>query len=89
MTFDQRKDERFDLPCDIEYVLNPLATDEIFAGVAINISTSGICLLVSNTLYIGQEITIISVLPIPSQTATVRWIEKHEEDHYKVGLEFV
>jgi hypothetical protein len=89
MAFDQRREERYGFPYTIEYVLNPSATDEIFEGVAINISKSGLCLYTHNILREGQEITIKSIMPITSQNATVKWIEKIDHIYYKVGLVFV
>ncbi len=88
-SFDNRKYGRSYLNSIIEYVLNPFAPDETFEGALDNISERGLCLITSNLLGKGQEITIISPISAPSETATVRWIEKYDDFHYKVGLEFV
>ena len=89
MAFEPRKEERQDYPYEIEYVTDPLTTYEIFKAVAVNISNSGLCLYTSTPLSEGQEITIKSTIPAPSQTAVVRWIEKLNDFYYKVGLQFV
>ena len=85
---DQRKEERFEYPHEIEYVVDPLTTYEVFKAVAINISNSGLCLYTSTPLNEGQQITIKSTLPVHSQTAIVRWIQKLNDFYYKVGLTF-
>ena len=89
MAFEPRKEERQDYPYEIEYVTDPLTTYEIFTAVAVNISNSGLCLYTSTPLNEGQEITIKSTIPAPSQIAVVRWIEKLNDFYYKVGLQFI
>ena len=74
--------------CAIEYVLDPLNPEEGFQGVIENISESGFCLLTSQALDIGQEITIKSLLYLPSSAARVCWV-KTEEKGYRAGLEFI
>ncbi len=72
----------------IEYSIGASDT-EIFEGVVINISDTGICLLVSNRFSIGQEITLKDFdIYGSSKTATVQWIEKAGKKRYKVGLIF-
>jgi len=89
MAFEPRKEERQEYPYEIEYVTDPLTTYEIFKAVAVNISNSGLCLYTSTPLTEGQEITIKSTIPAPSQIAVVRWIEKLNNFYYKVGLQFI
>jgi hypothetical protein len=86
---DRREEERYEYPHEIEYVTDPLTTYEVYKAVAVNISKSGLCMLTSNTLIEGQEITIKSVVPAPSQTAIVIWIERLNDFYYKVGLKFI
>jgi c-di-GMP-binding flagellar brake protein YcgR len=72
----------------IEYSLSAFDT-ETFEGVVLNISDTGICLLISNRFSIGQEITLKDFDIYGSyKTATVQWIEKADRRHYKVGLIF-
>lgn len=89
MSPEQRKDDRKDYPHEIEYVIDPHTTYEIFKAVAVDISKSGLCIYTSTPLNEGQEITIRSILPVDSQIAVVRWIEKLNDFYYKVGLQFV
>jgi c-di-GMP-binding flagellar brake protein YcgR len=73
----------------IEYALGAFDT-ETFEGLVLNISDSGICLLVSNRFSIGQEITLKDFdIYGSSKTATVQWIEKADKRHYKIGLIFL
>jgi hypothetical protein len=73
---------------EIEYALGAFDS-EIFEGLVLNISETGICLIISNSFSIGQEITLKDFdIYGSSKTATVQWIEKADQKHYKVGLIF-
>jgi hypothetical protein len=85
--FYSAKHDRCYMNSSVEYVLDPFNTDEIFEGTIDNISESGMCLLTSHPLTEGQEITIKSLLFLPSQTAVVCWTEP-QNDGYRVGLKF-
>ncbi len=69
-------------------MLDPFKADEIFEGTIDNISESGMCIVTSEALTEGQEITIKSLLFLPSQTAVVCWVEPRDNS-YKVGLKFL
>ena len=71
----------------IEYALGILDT-ETFEGVVINSSDTGLCLLISNPLTVGQEIMVQDEIYGSYKTAKVQWIEKEDEGQYKVGLIF-
>ena len=71
----------------IEYTLGILDT-ETFEGLVINTSDTGLCLLISNPLNIGQEIMVQDEIYGSYKTVTVKWIEKVDEKQYKVGLIF-
>jgi len=86
--FYSAKHDRCYVNSPVEYVLAPFNVDEIFEGTIDNISESGMCLVISQPLSEGQEITIKSLLFLPSQTAVVCWIEP-QDDSYRVGLKFV
>jgi len=96
--FDQRKNERAEFTGDkVEYALNPFSEDEMFEADAINVSETGLCLLSSNRLTVGQEITIRNFMTFSSRTAVVMWVEeydgmfhfdKSDEALFKVGLQF-
>ncbi|MDQ7786370.1 MAG: PilZ domain-containing protein [Thermodesulfovibrionales bacterium] len=88
--FDQRKQERFDISCPIEYVVDSFQSDVLCEGIAVNISNSGLCLLTSHSFTEGQEIAIKSIFPIPlpSEAASVVWVEKSADFSVKTGLSF-
>ena len=84
---DERREHlRYTYLVDIEYMLNPQTTDEIFKCAVVNISNCGMSLLAGNLFHIGQKITIKSALPNSAKTAVVRWIKKLG-GFYKVGVE--
>ncbi len=85
---DRRNHTRYAFPSKIEYVLDPDDSDKIYKGVTINCSNTGLCLYVFNPVSEGQKITINSVLPVSSQTGTIRWSKKLEDRLFKVGLLF-
>ena len=84
MQSDQRKHERFNFPYTIEY-LDPYAPDKIIRGIAMNISESGVCLYIPQSLNKGQEITIRSIIYSSPQKATVCWSEEYDDVFYRVG----
>jgi hypothetical protein len=88
MSFDnieRRRDLRYDyFHHMIEYYAK--SSDEVFKGVTINISNSGLCLQILKPLSVGQEIKIKRAPSISYQPATIRWIKKTDDNLYKVGL---
>jgi len=86
---EKRRSLRYDFPQRIEYILSPETSENIYQGVTINISNTGVCLYIFNLIYEGQKIAIKSTLPVPHQTALVRWIKKVDADLYKAGVLFV
>lgn len=96
--FDQRKDERYDLhERKVEYALSPFDTEILEADI-LNISETGLCLLSSNYMPVGQEITIKNLMPFSSRTARVMWIEEYDNNFhlnnsdevlFKIGLTFI
>jgi hypothetical protein len=86
--FYSSKHDRCYVNSQVEYVLDPFNVNEIFEGIIDNISESGLCIVTSQCLTEGQEITIKSLLFLPSQTAVVCWVEP-QDNAYKVGLKFL
>ena len=87
---EKRTDIRYEFPSTLEYELIPEKTGEVFKGLTVNISSSGLCLYVYDSLGEGQEIAIKKcVLPFPCQRAVVRWIKKIDEDVYMSGVRFL
>jgi hypothetical protein len=87
--FDKRRHSRDDTISAVQYVLNRLHSEEIFDGVIANISESGVCLLTTDPLGKGQDITIKNKISATSQTATVRWSTKYHDLYYMAGLELI
>ncbi len=56
----------------VEFSLSD-AADKTVKGVILNISDSGLCIKSSIALKRGQEITVMSSLPIQHKTYTARW----------------
>jgi c-di-GMP-binding flagellar brake protein YcgR len=72
----------------IEYALGAFDS-ETFEGLVLNISETGICLLISDHFNIWQEVTLKDFGIYGSyKTATVQWIEKADKRLYKAGLIF-
>jgi hypothetical protein len=88
--FDQRRQERFDMSCRIEYVADSIKSDTFCEGIAINVSNYGLCLLTSHSIQEGQEIIIkdIFTIPLPAESASVVWVEKYDDLYNKIGLAF-
>lgn len=86
---ERRRYRRSIFPSTIEYEIKAEGRGETFKGVAVNISESGLCLYTSGVLKEGQEIAIMSVLPVSSRTAAVRWSKILNTDVCKIGLMFV
>ena len=87
-TDERRKHSRYSYFVDIEYMLNPRLTDEVFKCAVLNVSNNGMSLLISNLFDVGQKITLMSAFPNLAKAATVRWIKKiGVEGFYKVGVE--
>ena len=84
MQLNKRRHERFNFPYTIE-CFDPHNDDEIIKGIAMNISVSGVCLYIPQSLNNGQEIIIKSVVYGCPQKATVCWSEKYDDDYYKIG----
>ena len=89
-SFERRKDERHEFRegMKVEYTLN-LSEKETFEADVVNVSSTGLSLLTTDYLDIGQEIIIKDDISIPSQTAQVEWIEEVNARYYKVGLVFM
>jgi hypothetical protein len=90
MMFENRKHDRFEYTGEkLEYTLTPFSEDEIFEAEIINYSQTGLCLLATNCISEGEEITIRSFINFTSQDAKVIWVEKTDEDLFKIGLAFI
>jgi hypothetical protein len=88
--FENRKNDRYEYTGDkLEYTLTPFSENEIFEADVINYNQTGLCLLSTNCISEGEEITIRNFMNFTSQDAKVIWVEKADEGLYKIGLSFV
>jgi len=88
--FNNRKHDRYEYTgAKLEYTLSAFSVDEIFEAEVINFNQSGLCLLSANYIAEGEEITIRDFMSYTLQNAKVIWIEKTDEDLFKIGLSFV
>ena len=83
-----RRHERSNYLGTVHYCLNPYSDGRVLIGSGIDVSESGMSMFSSYPLKKGQGITIKTKLPVPHQSATVRWIRELRQDWYQVGLEF-
>ena len=92
MSFDgvsTRRHPRHSYVDTIDFCLDYTSNSNRLHGITVNISDSGIGLYTFKPLYAGQTITVESTLPVPYQKATVIWVQKRNEDLYKIGLKFI
>ena len=85
----RRRHKRKEKMDTIEYVIEPLTTNETFDGVLVNVSESGLCILTNDLLNKGQQIRITDNGHTINKSAVVRWTEKYNDLYYKVGLELL
>jgi hypothetical protein len=98
MMFEQRRNERYEFSGDkVEYTLKPFSESEICEAGVVNFSETGLCLLSSNRLSAGEEITIRNFMTSSFRTAVVIWVEQYDDIFYlhksdevlfKIGLLF-
>jgi hypothetical protein len=96
--FDHRKTERYEFFDEkIEFALDPFSKDELFEAELINCNETGLCILSSKQLSVGQEITLRKFMDFSSRSAIVTWITTYErysaldkscEILFKIGLRF-
>ena len=88
-TSDKRRHARKYIAKATECVLTqPPSPNEMFDCIVADISTSGLCLLTTQPIESGQEITMMNhIFPSP-RTAIVRWSEEYKGLYYRSGLEF-
>jgi len=86
-SFYSSKHDRCPIDCSVEFCLD-LSSQETFEGFIENISESGMCLITTKLLDIGQDLTINTNIFLPSHAASVCWIEQNDDGSYKYGLKF-
>lgn len=89
MMFENRRHDRYEYEdVKVEYSLSTFSEDEIFEAAVVNYSQTGLCILSRNSLEEGELITIRNFLNFTCQDAKVIWVEKTDEDYYRIGLSF-
>jgi hypothetical protein len=86
---ERRRHQRRPHADSIEFYLIPSDLTTTLRGISIDISDSGMCLYTFTPINTNQNILIRNFLPVPYQRATVRWVKKHTEELYRVGLFFI
>jgi hypothetical protein len=69
--------------------LTPRGDEGLLIGSGIDISESGMSMVTSYPLEIGQNVIIKSSLPVPHRRAIVRWVNEVGTTSYQVGFEFI
>ena len=72
----------------IRFSLNSSSPKEIFTGLSINISDSGMCLYSADRLREGEELMLHDNLPVKYQKARVVWVKRYLAGLHKAGMEF-
>lgn len=85
---ERRAHIRYDFQEEVQYI-NPDTPEEIFDGVVVNFSQSGVCLYMLSPLRVGQEITIMNEHGYQyRKKGVVVWCNKWGEnvDIYRAGV---
>jgi hypothetical protein len=85
---DARKCQRLHFLGSVQYCMTSNADNDTLFGAGIDISSSGMCMFTCYPLEKDQVIVIKSTLPVPCQTAQVKWVKECTASRYRVGLIF-
>jgi hypothetical protein len=83
-----RKHRRLHFLSSVQYCMTSNADNDTMFGAGVDISNSGMCMYTCCPLEKEQVIFIKSTLPVPYQTAQVKWVKECTASRYKVGLIF-
>lgn len=83
----QRSERRSVFHHMIEFSVIPGMGQEVFKGVTVNLSNSGLCIISFTPLQKGQKLLIREGLRV-SGPAQVLWDKRLDNDVYKAGLLF-
>lgn len=86
---ENRSVTRYAFASTIDYVLEPPTTSEVYKGVIVNISNTGMGVYVFDPLPEGQKINLMCALPVDRRTAAIRWIKKEDAGFYLTGFQFL
>ncbi len=82
-----RKDLRYESSKDVACIAQP--NNKVVTGIAVNMSSSGMCLRTDTPLRQEQIVTVHPDYLIPSQPASVRWAMKMDSGSYLMGLQYL
>ncbi len=86
---ERRSHQRVDYANRIVYALSDSRDSDLFKGVTINMSESGLCFATFTPVKKSETVLIVnSILPIHCDKGTVCWTRKMQSDVYRVGLKF-
>lgn len=80
---EKRREDRFPFAKNL-YCTN--TKGEVFKGITVNMSKSGLCLYVYKILSEGESIKINDILPNSCREAVICWIRKIDDAFSMVGL---
>jgi hypothetical protein len=84
----KRQDIRYDMNKEITCIVPP--NNRMLKGIAINMSTSGLCMKTTIPLRNEQMVTIYpDYHPNPSRAASVRWAKRADGGMYMTGLQYM
>ncbi len=96
--FDHRRTERCEYFNEkIEFALDSSSKDKLLEAELVDCNETGLCILSSTRLSVGQEITLHNFMDCSLRSAVVAWIAEHErfsaldkssEILFKIGLRF-
>ncbi len=81
-----RKEERYENNNEVMFIMPP--NDENLKGIAVNMSSSGLCLKINTPLKQEQSVTIYPGTLNPARAALVRWVKEIGSGSYLAGLQF-
>jgi PilZ domain len=86
---ERRSHQRHDYPNRIAYVLSRGHDCDLFNGVTVNMSDTGLCFATFTPVKKHDTVVIVnSMLPINGDRGIVCWTRKMESNVYRVGLKF-
>ncbi len=85
---ERRSHIRYELIQNIEYVLGPSPSEEVYKGIIIDISDVGVGMYTFKRVDVGQKILIRNGLADTYHEMTVRWCKELGENVYRAGLLF-
>ncbi len=89
----EREHQRYFVHKHVNYQYDPesgLNDDRVFQGITIDSSPKGMGIYVYHELTIGDRLKVSpDMYSEPRQHATVKWINKIDDDVYRAGLMFV